>query len=112
MSRRSTAELLEESLSNLDLAVEYSQLDLEEQLVLDGASLRLAAGIEALSRLHPEVRTALFGDRWAVMWGMRNRIAHGYLLIEPDIMRRTLRSDLPALVSEIRTAIAREVPEG
>lgn len=50
MSRRSTAEVLEEALSNLDLAVEYSRLDLEKQLVLDGASLRLAAGIEALSR--------------------------------------------------------------
>ena len=112
MSRRSTAELLDEAMSNFELAVEHSQLDLDRQVVLDGASLRLAAGIEALSRLELEVRTALFGDRWAVMWGMRNRIAHGYLLIEPDIVRRTLRNDLPVLVSEIRAAQAREVSGG
>lgn len=107
MTRRSTAELLEEALSNLELAAEHSQLDLEQQVILDGASLRLAAGIEALSRLPPEVRTALFEDRWAVMWGMRNRIAHGYLLIDSEIVRQTLRGDLPVLVREIREALSR-----
>ena len=35
------------------------------------------------------------------MWGMRNRIAHGYLLVNPPIVRQTLKIDIPSLVSRI-----------
>lgn len=32
----------------------------------------------------PELTTDLFGDEWSVIWGMRNRIAHGYAWIDRD----------------------------
>lgn len=40
------------------------------------------------------------------MWGMRNRIVHGYLLVEPGIVRRTLDIDIPAIVDQIHKALA------
>lgn len=102
MTRRSTDEVLEEALAHLQLAAEYATRDLDQQIVLDAASLRLAAGIDALSRLESDTRNDLFGQEWNVMWGMRNRIAHGYLLVDSRIVRQTLAVDLPDLVERIR----------
>lgn len=36
---------------------------------------------------------------------MRNRIAHGYLLIDADIVRSTLERDVPAIITRIQTAL-------
>lgn len=35
------------------------------------------------------------------MWAMRNRIAHGYLLVDSDIVRQTIEIDLPDIVRVI-----------
>ena len=47
--------------------------------------MRLSAGIESLAGLDPALRQELFGETWPDVWGMRNRIAHGYLLVEPGV---------------------------
>ncbi|MFZ0530714.1 MAG: HepT-like ribonuclease domain-containing protein [Propionicimonas sp.] len=36
-----------------------------------------------------------------MMGGMRNRIAHGYLLVDAGIVRRTLEHDIPPIVARI-----------
>lgn len=104
MSRRSGDEVLEEALAHLEIAQTYATGDLSQQIVLDAASLRLAAAIEALSRLESRTRDDLFEPEWKVMWGMRNRIAHGYLLVDERVVRETLVVDLPELVQTIRRA--------
>lgn len=40
------------------------------------------------------------------MWGMRNRIAHGYLLVDADIVRRTIEIDLPDILRMIRREVS------
>lgn len=40
------------------------------------------------------------------MWGMRNRIAHGYLLIDAGIVRQTVNNDVPPILTAIRTALS------
>lgn len=35
------------------------------------------------------------------MWGMRNRIAHGYLLVDSSIIRQTVNHDIPGIVVRI-----------
>jgi uncharacterized protein with HEPN domain len=67
--------------------------------------MRLSAGIEALSGLSDADREALFGDVWNEMWGMRNRMAHGYLLVEPAIVRSTVDRDVPLIVKAVEAAI-------
>lgn len=64
--------------------------------------MRLSAGIEELASLDATQREDLFGEMWPLMWGMRNRIAHGYLLINADIVRRTLEVDLPPIIETLR----------
>lgn len=102
---RTTAELLREALTHLSYIEQYRRLDLDEQVVVDAICLRLAASIESLSRLAPEVKTALFGTDWRDMWGLRNRVTHGYLLVNPAIIRRTLEVDLPQLDNLLRAAL-------
>ena len=81
--------------------------DLPDQKPIDGIGMRRWGGSEALSGLGAADREALFGDVWSQMWGMRNRIAHGYLLVEPAIVRSTVDRDLPVMVEAVRTAIDR-----
>ena len=68
--------------------------------------MRLSAGVEALARLDAPTRDRLFGDAWPLMWGMRNRIAHGYLLVDTDIVRRTLDHDIPPIMASIEAELA------
>ncbi|MFZ0161580.1 MAG: HepT-like ribonuclease domain-containing protein [Kineosporiaceae bacterium] len=66
----------------------------------------LVGGIEALAGLDAERREDLFDQAWPLMWGMRNRIAHGYLLVDADIVRRTLGVDIPPIIESIRHALS------
>ena len=86
----------------MEIAETYASMDLGQQVVPDAAAFRLSAGIEALPKLDEATRNALFGAIWADMWGMRNRIAHGYLLVDSRIVRRTMTVSLPELVQTIR----------
>lgn len=103
---RSDHEVLHEALAHFDRLLDHAQGNVTEQLVIDAVCMRLSAGLEVLNRLDPEVRDGLFGDSWPLMWGMRNRIAHGYLLVEPRIIRSTLDTDMPAIIDRIQQRIA------
>lgn len=103
-SRRATGEILSEALSHLELAQHYASGEIDDQLRIDAICMRLSAGIEALSQLDHATRESFFGAAWPAMWGMRNRIAHGYLLIEARIVRSTLERDVPAIIVQIREA--------
>lgn len=98
---RSTPELLREALLHLKLASQYAGVGELDQLVIDAICMRLSAGIEVLARLDPDARSRLFGDNWQIMWGMRNRIAHGYLMVDSDIVHQTIEIDLPDIVRVI-----------
>jgi uncharacterized protein with HEPN domain len=103
---RRPEELLRDAMAHFELMQDYAQRDLSEQLVVDAVCLRLSAGIEALAGLDAERREDLFGHSWPLMWGMRNRIAHGYLLVAADIVRRTLEVDIPPIIESIRRALS------
>ena len=103
---RSTQELLGEALVHLELANQYASNEDLDQLVIDAICMRLSAGIEVLARLDSQVRSKLFGDNWQFMWGMRNRIAHGYLLVDADIVRRTIEIDLRDILRVVRREVS------
>ena len=44
---------------------------------------------------HPEIP-------WGFMAGMRNRLIHGYFLVDFDILWRTIQLDIPPLESSLR----------
>ena len=103
---RSDHEVLHEALTHFDLMLHHAEGDVTDQLVIDAVCMRLSAGLEVLNRLAPDVRDGMFGDSWLLMWGMRNRIAHGYLLVDPGIIRSTLDTDIPAIINQIHNALA------
>jgi uncharacterized protein with HEPN domain len=105
---RQTSEILADALYHFRAMTAYAERGLDDQLVIDATCMRLAAGVEALSTLDPAVRTDLFGADWSLMWGMRNRIAHGYLLVDSGIVRQTLRDDLPTIISRIEGRLTTE----
>lgn len=107
MSRatRTTPELFREALSHLERALVYGRGDLDDQLTLDAICMRISAGIEVLARVTEQDRERCFGDSWAQMWGMRNRIAHGYLLVDHVIVVSTLERDLPGIVAGLHEAL-------
>lgn len=99
---RSSNELLHEALVHLELATGYADGQELEQVFIDAICMRLSAGIEVLEKLKPDERQRIFGATWPLMWGMRNRIAHGYLLVSGEIVRRTAEVDLPHIVEAVR----------
>lgn len=107
MRRRQPKLVLEEALAHFEVVAAYGSGDLADQKTVDAICMRLSAGIEALSALNAADREALFGDIWNQMWGMRNRIAHGYLLVEPAIVRSTVDRDLPMMIEVVGAAIRR-----
>lgn len=101
---------LRDALAHFEVMQGYAQRDLSDQLVVDAVCMRLSAGIEALAGLGVKRRQEMFGVTWTLMWGMRNRIAHGYLLVDEEIVRRTLQVDIPPIVARIRRALDEEKP--
>lgn len=102
---RTERELLIDAREHFRKVTEYAQQDLSEPLVMDAICMRLSAGIEVLSRLDDDSLRARFAD-WEVMWGMRNRIAHGYLLVDDEVVRSTVAEDLPAILVVLESAIS------
>lgn len=52
------------------------------------------------------MRSRLFGADWQFIWGMCNRIAHGYLLVHPEIVRQTIKVDLPDIVRRVKRELS------
>ena len=100
---RLTSEVLGDALTHFATAETYGLRNLADQAVVDAVCLRISAGIEALARLDSDTRDELFGEDWPLMWGMRNRIVHGYMLVDASIVRQTLVDDIPLIVGKIHT---------
>ena len=99
---RTEQEILAEALRHLECLDRYVAMDLEQDVVVDAIALRLAAMVDALGRLPGDVLEVMFGDEWAAMRGLRNRIAHGYHALNTDVLRITVTEELP----QVRALIA------
>lgn len=102
---RQSEESLQDARTHFALMCQHARANLDDQLVIDAVCMRLSAGVEVLSSLDAATRDRLFGDAWPLMWGMRNRIAHGYLLVDAEIVRRTLDHDIPPIVAAIEAEL-------
>ncbi|MCL2736556.1 MAG: DUF86 domain-containing protein [Propionibacteriaceae bacterium] len=102
---RPPEEILTDALAHLDTLQTYAKRDLDDQVVIDAVCMRLSAAIETLAALPPALREQLFGTNWPLMWGMRNRIAHGYMLVDTDIVRKTVQQDIPTIIKRIRSGL-------
>ena len=47
---------------------------------------------------------------WLVMYTMRNRVSHGYDVVDLEIVWKTVRNDLPHLYAQVQSALADSSP--
>lgn len=83
---------------------------IEDQLVQDGVIRNLEIIGEAVSKLSPELKTKHADVPWGDISGMRNRLIHGYVTVNLEIVWSTVEKVLPGFrleVSEIQRALDR-----
>ena len=79
-----------------------TRADLDTDRILGLATLRCLEIIgEAASRIPESVRQQHPQITWAQIIGMRNRLVHGYDLVDYDIIWNTVTEDLPPLIAEL-----------
>ncbi len=93
---RTDRELFDEALLHLRRAKLYGAEDLTKDLVIDAVSMRLVAMIDALNRISDGVVNECLGGDWVLMRGIRNRIVHGYMSVDPEVVRVTVTEELTA----------------
>jgi uncharacterized protein with HEPN domain len=49
---------------------------------MDAVCMRLSAAIESVAMIDDALRARAYGDAWPAIWSVRNRIAHGYLVVD------------------------------
>ena len=55
---------------------------------------------------HAAFAAAHPGVPWALMYTMRNRVAHGYFKVDYELVWKTIHADLPGLRAQVAMLIA------
>ena len=61
--------------------------------------------MEAANRVSSVTQEQNPGIPWPQIIGMRNRLVHGYDVIDLDLLWRTVREDLPPLMEALQGAL-------
>ena len=69
--------------------------DLADETIFDAVCMRLSAAIESVASISEARRVREFGDSWPAIWSVRNRIAHGYIYVDDQIIHATVSEELP-----------------
>lgn len=59
-----------------------------------------------IEKLHPAYAKEHADVPWAVMYTMRNRVAHGYFKVDYELVWKTIRTDLPQLRAQVAALLA------
>jgi len=83
--------------------------DLDADRVLQLALVRLVEIVgEAAGRVSKDFQSKHPQIPWAQIVGTRNRLIHGYDIIDLDILWQTTTEDLPALIAELTRVVSRK----
>lgn len=101
---RTDAELVRDALEHLEVLKQHLEMGpFENPLISDAVNMRLAAAIESLSQTSSHFRASNFGAEWDLMKAVRNRISHGYSLLDYEVIKATLEKDVPSLERTLRS---------
>jgi uncharacterized protein with HEPN domain len=96
-------DVLDEALAHLDVLRRHvDEAGMDDELGFDAASLRLSVAIDCVTRLPLDLQDVAYGDQRSAIRAMRNRIAHGYFWIDPDVVRDTVTHDLDPFEHRLR----------
>ena len=110
MTRHSDKARLRHMLDHAEEAVSLVECrkreDLDSDRLLNLALVRLLEIVgEAAARLSMETRDGYPRIPWPDIIGLRNRLIHGYDIVDFDILWDTVHDDLPALISVLREIV-------
>ena len=77
----------------------------ENRLVCQAVVRSLEIVGEAASQISPAYRDAHTEVPWHKVIGMRNRIVHAYFDIDYEVVEKTVKQDLPALIQQLKKLI-------
>ena len=116
MSRRDPLVRLKHMLDYAREAVEMAKgqmakdLDTDRKLVLSLTHLVELIG-EAASQVPQEVRGKYPNVPWPKVVSMRNRLIHGYDVVDYDILWDTITEDLPLRITELERIIPKQTKQ-
>jgi len=58
-----------------------------------------------VEQFHPEFAQAHANVPWALMYTMRNRVAHAYFAVDYELVWKTIQADLPELQYQVAALI-------
>jgi uncharacterized protein with HEPN domain len=86
----------------IEMLGDQSLDDLRTNRMLQLALVQLIEIVgEAATRVSPDIRQAYPSVPWQLAAGMRNRLIHGYDIVEFEIVYDTVKDDLPSLVTQL-----------
>jgi uncharacterized protein with HEPN domain len=98
--------MLEYAREALSLMQGRTRADLDEDRALGLAIARCLEIVgEAAARLSDATQQQYPGIPWPQIIGMRNRLIHGYDLVDYDIVWSTVSEDLPPLIAELEKIV-------
>jgi uncharacterized protein with HEPN domain len=106
MSHREDETHLRDMLDYARKAVEAirgrSRADLDHDAILGAALERFVEIVgEAANRVQDERKRAMSDVPWKQIAGMRNRLIHGYIAVDLDILWNVVHDDLPVLIERL-----------
>jgi uncharacterized protein with HEPN domain len=101
--------MIEASETALSFISGRSRADLDSDEMLLFALVRAIEIVgEAASRVSDGTRAEISEVPWRLAIAMRNRLAHAYFDVDPDIVWKTATEALPGLLPKLRLLLARE----
>jgi uncharacterized protein with HEPN domain len=91
----------------VELMRDRSRADLDIDRALGLAIIRCVEIVgEAASRIPVAIRRRYPKIPWQQLIGMRNRLVHGYDIVDYDIVWSTVAQDLPPLITELEKILS------
>lgn len=105
--RTSLQDMLSHAREAMELLEEQNRSSLGQNRVLQLALTRLVEIIgEAAKRVSAETQQETPSIPWPQIIGMRNRLIHGYDVIDYDLLWDTVKNDLPPLVASLEKILS------
>lgn len=99
--------MLDHAAEAIELTADKSRDDLDRERLLQLGLVRLVEIVgEAAVKVTKETRGQNPDIPWPEIVAMRNRLIHGYDLVDNDILWQTIQEDLPALTEKLREILA------
>jgi uncharacterized protein with HEPN domain len=98
--------MLDHAREAVEMAAGRAREDLRQDRMLELALVRLVQIVgEAATRVSDEGQRRYAAIPWLQVRGLRNRLVHGYDVVDLDILWNIIQDDLPPLIAELERIV-------